>query len=46
MRSRPLAVEQEPAELVLEQLDGTRERWLGHVAFLGRPGEVQLLAQG
>ena len=46
MRSRPLAVEEEPAELVLQQLDGARERRLRHVAFLCRPGEVQLLAQG
>src|SRR5262249_10570329 len=46
MRSRPLAVEEEPAELVLQQLNGARERRLRHVAFLGRPGEVQLLAKG
>src|SRR5215813_2965728 len=46
MGSRPLAMEQEPAELVLQQLDGARERRLRHVAFLGRAGEVQLLAQG
>jgi hypothetical protein len=46
MRSRPLAMEQEAAELVLQELDGTRERWLRHVAFLGRAGEVQLSAQG
>src|SRR5262249_33882118 len=46
MRSRPLAMEQEAAELVLQELDGTRERRLRHVAFLGRAGEVQLLAQG
>ena len=46
MRSRPLAMEQEAAELVLQQLDGARECRLRHVAFLCRPGEVQLLAQG
>jgi hypothetical protein len=46
MRSRPLAMEQRPSELVLQQLDGTRQRRLGHVAFLGGAGEVQLLAQG
>src|SRR5262249_45927683 len=46
MRSRPLAAEGEPAELVLQQLDGARERRLRHVAFLGRAGEIQLLAQG
>src|SRR6516164_1582516 len=46
MRSRPLAVEQEAAELVLQELDGARERRLRHVAFLGRAGEIQLLAQG
>ena len=39
-------MEQEPAELVLQQLDGARECRLRHVAFLCRPGEVQLLAQG
>ena len=46
MRSRPLTMEQEAAELVLQELDGARERGLRHVAFLGRAGEVQLLAQG
>ena len=46
MRSRPLAMKQQPSELVLQQLDGTRQRRLGHVAFFGCPGEVQLLAQG
>ncbi len=46
MGARPLAVEQQPAELLLEQLDGARQGRLGHVATLGRAGEVQLLAEG
>ena len=39
-----LAPEQEPAELVLELLDRARQGRLGHVAVLGRAGEVQGLA--
>ena len=45
VRVLPLAVEQHPAELAFEQLDGPRQRRLRHVAGLGRAREVELLAQ-
>jgi hypothetical protein len=46
MGACPLAMEQEPTELVLKLLDGARQRRLGHVAPLGRAREVELLAEG
>ena len=45
MRAGSLTVEKIPSELVFQQLDGTGQCRLGNVAFLGRTGEVQLLAQ-
>ena len=39
-----LAPEQEPAELLLELLDGAGQRRLGDVAVLGGAGEVERLA--
>ena len=41
-----LAIYEGAAELLLEKLDGPGERRLGDIASLGRPGEVELLAQG
>src|ERR1043166_9244928 len=38
-----LAVEQQAAQLLLEQLDGAGQRRLGDVALLGRAGEVELV---
>ena len=40
-----LAVEQQPAQLLLEQLDRAGQRGLGDVALLGRAREVERLAQ-
>ena len=42
----PLAIYEGAAELLLEKLDGPGERRLGDIASLGRPGEVELLAEG
>jgi hypothetical protein len=36
-----LAPEELPAEFVLEQLDGARERWLRDVALLGGAREIE-----
>jgi hypothetical protein len=36
----PLPVEQGNADLALQPGDGTAQRWLGEVEFLGRPGHV------
>ena len=41
LRRRPLASEQVAAELVLELLDGARQRGLRDVAFLGGAREIQ-----
>ena len=41
-----LAVEEPPAELGLQRLDGARQRRLGDVAALRRAGEIQLPRQG
>ena len=46
MRQRPLAPEQVAAELLLQQLDGPRQRGLGDVAGLGGAREVQRARQG
>ena len=40
----PLAPEQQPAEFRLQLLDGAGQRRLRHVAALGRPREVQGIA--
>ena len=42
MRPRAFAVEQRPAELLLEQLDRARQGGLRNVAPFRRPGEIQL----
>ena len=39
-----LAAKQQPADLVLELLDGAAQRRLGHIALLGGPREVAGLA--
>ena len=41
LRRRPLAPEQIAAEFRLELLDGPRQRWLRHVALVGRAREVE-----
>ena len=41
VRELALAAQQLAAELVLELLDGARQRGLGNVAVLGRTSEVQ-----
>src|SRR5262249_6501248 len=41
-----LAAEQRPAQFVLQPLDGARQRGLRDIAGLGRPREVQGLADG
>jgi hypothetical protein len=41
-----LAVEQPPAELLFESADRIGHRGLRDAAALGRPGEMQLVAQG
>jgi len=46
MRVRPLAMEQQPAELLLQQLDCARQRRLRDVALLGGLGEVQRICDG
>src|SRR5271155_885813 len=38
-----LAVKEQPSELLLEKLDGARQRGLRHIALLARAGEIQLL---
>jgi hypothetical protein len=38
-------VEKMPSELVFQELDGTGQCRLGNVAFLGRPVEVELVAE-
>ena len=46
VRVRPLAMEQQAAELLFQQLDRPRQRRLGDVALLGGLGEVQLIRDG
>ena len=45
VRASSFTVEKMPAELVFQELDGTGQCRLGNVAFLGRPGEVQFVAE-
>ena len=45
VRVGALAMKQRAAHLLLELLDGARQRRLRHVAALGRAGEIQVLAQ-
>ena len=45
VRVGALAVEQRPAKLLLELLDGAGQRGLRDVAALGRAREIQLLAE-
>src|SRR5262249_53157414 len=45
MRQPPLAPDEETAQLILELLNGMRQRWLAHPATLRRPREVQRFAQ-
>src|SRR5207244_364308 len=42
----PLAPEQVAAQFAFELLDGARQRWLGDVAFIGGPREVQRSGDG
>lgn len=44
MGTGPLPVKQQPAELILQQLDGALEGGLRDVALLRRAGEIQFLA--
>lgn len=41
-----LAPEELSPQFLLERLDGTGQRRLRDIAFLGRPGEVQRVGQG
>jgi hypothetical protein len=45
MRIGALAVEQRPAELFFQHLDGPRERGLADIADLSRTGEIQFVAK-
>src|SRR5215471_1976000 len=46
MRVSALAADQHSAKLLLELLNGTRQRGLRHVAAFGGPREIQGIAQG